>query len=267
MKLYLNIFLIISLFFISCNNSSNTENSSDISLEKIKSNGKIVLGLDDTFAPMGFRSTNGDIVGFDIDLAKEVASRMGVELEIRPIDWSSAILALNKGDVDVLWNGLTISESRKKQISFSKPYIKNKLVLVKLSNRDDLNKKEDFKGKVIGVQVGANADTLDKDELSKISKEIRKYDVNVNAFLDLSAKRIDALAIDSIACEYYINQNHNNFEILSYIELSEEFYGIGFRKNDTAFLDEVNRILDEMRADGIASKISEKWFGSDIMVK
>ncbi len=267
MKLYLNILFIISLLFISCNNSSSNQKNTDNSLEKVKERGKLVLGLDDTFAPMGFRSTNGEIVGFDIDLAKEVVARIGVELEVTPIDWSSAILALNKGDVDVLWNGLTINESRKRQINFSKPYIKNKLVLVKLSSRDDLNTKEDFRGKVIGVQVGSNAETLDKDEIGSIAKEVRKYDVNVNAFLDLSAKRIDALAIDSIACEYYINQKDNDFQILYGIELNEEYYGIGFRKNDTALLNEVDRILDDMRADGSATKISEKWFGSDIMVK
>ena len=97
----------IILMSVSCSKKSSGE---DNSLQKVKDAKKLILGLDDTFAPMGFRDNSGEIVGFDIDLAKEVASRMGVALEIKPIDWSSSILSLNKGDIDVLWNGVTINE-------------------------------------------------------------------------------------------------------------------------------------------------------------
>lgn len=246
---------------------SKKDSSESNSIQKVKDSGKLVLGLDDTFAPMGFRDNSGEIVGFDIDLAKEVANRMGVELEIKPIEWSSSILSLNKGDIDVLWNGLTINETRKEQINFSKPYLNNRLVIVKPKDRNDINSKEDLAGKILGVQVGSNDEALQSDPISKEAKEIRKYDVNVNAFLDLKAKRIDAVIIDEVAAQYYISEEKVDFVVVENSPLTEEFYGVGFRKNATELLVEVDRILDEMKADGKASEISQKWFAKDIVLK
>ena len=254
----------IILMSIGCSEKSSGE---DNSLQKVKDAGKLVLGLDDTFAPMGFRDDSGEIVGFDIDLAKEVASRMGVELEIKPIDWSSSILSLNKGDIDVLWNGVTINESRKEQINFSKPYLNNRLIIVKPKDRNDINSKEDLAGKVLGVQVGSNDEALQSDPISKKAKEIRKYDVNVNAFLDLMAKRIDVVIIDEVAAQYYISEEKVDFVVVENSPLTEEFYGIGFRKTDKQLLTEVDKILDEMKADGKAAEISQKWFAKDIVLK
>lgn len=249
---------------VGCSKKGSSENNS---IQKVKDSGKLVLGLDDTFAPMGFRDNSGEIVGFDIDLAKEVAHRMGVELEIKPIDWSSSILSLNKGDIDVLWNGLTINETRKEQINFSKPYLNNRLVIVKPKGRNDINSKEDLAGKILGVQVGSNDEALQSDPISKKAKEIRKYDVNVNAFLDLRAKRIDVVIIDEVAAQYYISEEKVDFVVVENSPLTEEFYGVGFRKNSTELLAEVDRILDEMKADGKASEISQKWFAKDIVLK
>ena len=267
---------IIFAFIISCGGGNkaadntagnNAAAEEDNSLQKVKDAGKLVLGLDDTFAPMGFRDENGEVVGFDIDLAREVANRLGVALEIKPIEWSSSILSLNKGDVDVLWNGVTINEARKQQINFSKPYLNNKLVIVKAVDDNTINSKDDLSGKVLGVQVGSNDEALTADPSSKNAKEIRRYDVNVNAFLDLQAKRIDAVVIDEVAAQYYISEKKAPFVVVDNSPLTEELYGIGFRKSDAQLLAEVDKILDEMRADGTAAKISEKWFAKDIMLK
>lgn len=269
-------FLLLAFFavIISCNNNSGSANNNaapesteDNSLQKVKDAGKLVLGLDDTFAPMGFRDENGEVVGFDIDLAKEVASRLGVELEIKPIEWSSSILSLNKGDVDVLWNGVTINEARKQQINFSKPYLNNRLVIVKAIDDAAINSKDDLSGKVLGVQVGSNDEALTADPSSKDAKEIRRYDVNVNAFLDLQAKRIDAVIIDEVAAQYYISEKKAPFVVVDNSPLTEELYGVGFRKSDEKLLAEVDRILDEMKADGKAAEISQKWFAKDIVLK
>ena len=268
---------IIFAFIVSCgggnkaasNNTAenNTSAAEDNSLQKVKDAGKLVLGLDDTFAPMGFRDENGEVVGFDIDLAREVANRLGVELEIKPIEWSSSILSLNKGDVDVLWNGVTINEARKQQINFSKPYLNNRLVIVKAIDDNTINSKDDLRGKVLGVQVGSNDEALTADPSSKNAKEIRRYDVNVNAFLDLQAKRIDAVIIDEVAAQYYISEKKAPFVVVDNTPLTEELYGIGFRKSDAQLLAEVDKILDDMRADGKAAEISQKWFAKDIFLK
>ena len=255
---------IIFAFIVSCGGGNkaadntagnNAAAEEDNSLQKVKDAGKLVLGLDDTFAPMGFRDENGEVVGFDIDLAREVANRLGVALEIKPIEWSSSILSLNKGDVDVLWNGVTINEARKQQINFSKPYLNNKLVIVKAVDDNTINSKDDLSGKVLGVQVGSNDEALTADPSSKNAKEIRRYDVNVNAFLDLQAKRIDAVVIDEVAAQYYIAEKKAPFVVVENSPLTEELYGIGFRKTDSKLLAEVDKILDDMRADGTSHKI------------
>lgn len=238
----------------------------DQSLQRVKNAKKLVLGLDDTFAPMGFRDKNGNIVGFDIDLAKEVAKRLSVELEIKPVDWSSAILSLNKGDIDVLWNGLTISPNRQKQINFSKPYLKNRLIAVVLKS-SGIKTKDDLIGKIVGVQVGSNDEALQKDPVSRNIKDIRKYDVNVNAFLDLQAKRIDAVIVDEVAAQYYITDKKVNFTVLKDSPLTEETYGVGFRKKDIALQKEIDKILDDMKRDGTAEKISKRWFSEDIVLR
>ncbi len=274
MKRIFLLLFIAAMIIVSCgsNNTANDQASeetsqADNSLQKVKDAGKLVLGLDDTFAPMGFRDENGNVVGFDIDLASEVAYRMGVDLEIKPIEWSSSILSLNKGDVDVLWNGVTINDARKEQINFSKPYLNNRLVIVKSIDDNTINSKDDLAGKILGVQVGSNDEALTADPSSKNAKEIRRYDVNVNAFLDLQAKRIDAVIIDEVAAQYYISEKKAPFVVVENSPLTEELYGVGFRKSDGKLLAEVDRILDEMKSDGKAAEISQKWFAKDIVLK
>ncbi|WP_455146069.1 amino acid ABC transporter substrate-binding protein [Brachyspira pilosicoli] len=270
MKRIITLFFIF-IFAISCSKTQtqNTEvSSADNSLQKVKENGKLVLGLDDTLAPMGFRDDNGEIVGFDIDLAREVANRLGVELEAKPIDWSSAILSLKKGDVDVIWNGFAVNESRKQQVNFTKPYLYNRLMIAKYSDRDDINSKEELKGKIVGVQSGSsNYETLVNDPVSKEIKEIRQYDSYVNAFLDLEAKRIDAVIVDEIVARYYISKENANFTLLEDKPITSQYLSVGLRKTDTELLNAIDKALDDMRADGKAAEISTKWFGKDIFVK
>lgn len=268
MKRIITLFFIF-IFAISCSKTETQKTtSSDNSLQKVKESGKLVLGLDDTFAPMGFRDDEGNIVGFDIDLAKEVANRLGVELEAKPIDWSSAILSLKKGDVDVIWNGFAVNESRKQQVNFTKPYLYNRLMIAKYSDRDDINSKEDLKGKIVGVQSGSsNYETLVNDPISKEVKEIRQYDSYVNAFLDLEAKRIDAVLVDEIVGRYYIAKENADFKLLEDKPITSQYLSVGLRKTDTELLNAIDKALDDMRADGKAAEISTKWFGKDVFIK
>ena len=270
MKRIITLFFIF-IFAISCSKTQtqNTEvSSADNSLQKVKENGKLVLGLDDTLAPMGFRDDNGEIVGFDIDLAREVANRLGVELEAKPIDWSSAILSLKKGDVDVVWNGFAVNESRKQQVNFTKPYLYNRLMIAKYSDRDDINSKEELKGKIVGVQSGSsNYETLVNDPVSKEIKEIRQYDSYVNAFLDLEAKRIDAVIVDEIVARYYISKENADFTLLEDKPITSQYLSVGLRKTDTELLNAIDKALDDMRYDGKAAEISTKWFGKDVFVR
>lgn len=179
--------------------------AADKSLEKIKTAKKLVLGLDDNFPPMGFRDEASKIVGFDIDLATEVAKRMGVELVTQPINWDAKEMELSTGKIDVIWNGLTITPERLDAMLFSKPYIANKQIIITLDSSKIANK-ADLKGKKVGLQKGSSAlDALNKDTVTASSlKEVVEYKDNVTAFMDLKAGRIDAIVADEIAARYII---------------------------------------------------------------
>ncbi|MBK5251676.1 MAG: amino acid ABC transporter substrate-binding protein [Peptostreptococcaceae bacterium] len=237
------------------------------SLQAIMDKGEFVLGLDDSFPPMGFRDDNGEIVGFDIDLAKEVASRMGIEVVLKPVDWDGIALSLKNGDIDVIWNGLTITDERKETMGFTKPYLNNRqIIIVRLDS--DIAAKADLEDKVVGVQLGSSSDIALNDEaaVAEKLKDIRKYSNNVEALLDLANEGTDAVVVDEIVGRYYIAKKPDMYKVLDDYFTDEE-YGVAYRKEDTAFGEELDRILDEMKADGAADAISEEWFGEAIVVK
>jgi polar amino acid transport system substrate-binding protein len=243
--------------------SSSASQSADESLNYITDKGTIVLGLDASFPPMGFKDDSGNIVGFDIDLAKEVASRMGVELELQPIDWSAKELELNNKNIDLIWNGLTITPERQESMLMSEPYMENKQIVVVLKD-SDIQSLSDLEGKDVAVQDGSSAqDALaaDGDLLSKINQI--DFKDNVTALLDLKNGQVDALAVDSIVADYYTSQEPDTYRILDEA-LAPEEYGIGFRKGEQAFADAVQKALDEMKEDGTFEKISMEWFGKNV---
>ena len=130
---------------------------------------KIVVGLDDNFPPMGFRDEKNELVGFDIDMAREAAKRMGVEVEFKPIDWASKETELNSGRIDCIWNGFTMTPERTKKLAFTKPYMDNIQVYAVL-NDSAIKTPEDLKGKKISIQEASTAETaLNRDENFKKS--------------------------------------------------------------------------------------------------
>ena len=237
----------------------------DKSLENVKANGKFILGLDDSFPPMGFRDENNEIVGFDIDCAKEVASRMGVELVIQPIAWDSKQMELDSGNIDCIWNGMSINEERKEAMNLSDPYLKNDMVFVVLGS-SDYQSQADLEGKNIAVQNGSSAqEILEASDFAAKAGSIAGYDDNVTAFMDLDANGVDAVFLDSVVANYFITEKQKDYRVLSDV-LYEEEYAIGFRKGDQALRDEVQNTLNDMKADGKLGEISTKWFGSDVTV-
>ena len=260
--------LVLSIGLLSgCGVSDDASKGGDLSLENIKEDGVIVLGLDDSFPPMGFRDSDGNVVGFDIDLAKEVASRMGVELEIKPIDWDAKVLELNNKNIDLIWNGLTITEEREKQINFSKAYLKNRQIIITKSE-SLIDSKEDLKDKVVGLQLGSSSeDALNSQpDIVKSLKDITKYGNNTEALMDLEAGRVDAVVVDEIVGRYYIGKKPDIYKVAK-DDFGVESYGIGFRKGEDKLRDEVDRILDEMSEDGTIDEISKKWFGENIVIR
>lgn len=226
---------------------------------------KIVVGLDDHFPPMGFRDDKNNIVGFDVDMAKEAAKRLGMEVEFKPIDWNSKEAELNGKRIDVLWNGLTITEKRKQNILFTNAYMENKQIIVVAAN-SPLKTKASLAGKIVGVQDGSSSiEAVEKEAaVAKSFKELKKYPDNVAALMDLKAGRIDALVVDEIVGRYYIAKKVGEYAVLNENFGSEE-YGVGLRKDDKDLQTKLQKALDEMKKDGTSAKISQQWFGANIV--
>lgn len=240
----------------------------DTSWQDIQDQGYFVVGLDDAFPPMGFRDENNEIVGFDIDLAKEVAKRLGVDVKFQTIVWESKVEELNSGNIDVIWNGFSVTPEREKQVLFTKPYIKNRQVIVVTAD-SPIKTKADLEGKKIGIQAGSSAQDAvlaDKATYDVIKDNLLEFDDNVMAMRDLKGGGLDAVVVDIIVGKYYVSKHPGEYKFLEE-DFGAEDFAVGLRLTDKAFLAEMNKALDDMKADGTASQISDKWFKEDIINK
>ena len=238
----------------------------DNSLEDLKKRGVFVLGLDDSFPPLGYRNDFNEIVGYDIDLATEVATRLGVEFKAQPIDWSAKEMELAAGKVDCIWNGFTITEERNKALAMTKAYLNNEQVVVVRAD-SGFETLSDMAGKTIGLQSGSSAQEAveGNPEFAASLKGQVSYKENLTALNDLELGGVDGVVMDSVVAAYDISVSGKPLVLIDE-PLSNEAYGIGFRKTDVKLRDEVQKILEEMAADGTVETISKKWFGSNISV-
>lgn len=234
----------------------------DGSLDRVKKEGKLVLGLDDSFPPMGYKIADGTIVGFDIDAANEVCKRLGIELALQPTAWKGVINSLYAGKFDCIWNGMTITKERVARVNFTKPYILDGQVVVVRFTEKRFTDYKDLGGMIVGCQEGSPAVTAAK-KLPNAPKAINEYEDNPKALLDLKAGRLDAVVIDNVTGRDAIAKQVGSFKTLPGF-ISKEPFGVAFRKEDNALRAAVQKTLDEMVADGTMAKISEKWFGEDI---
>ena len=240
------------------------DGSADKSLQAVIDKGTFVLGLDDSFPPMGFRDEDGEIVGFDIDVAKEVAKRLGVELVAQPIDWNAKEQELATGNIDCIWNGFTVTPERERVMTFSMPYVRNAQVVV-VRGDSPVGTLEDLKGGSVGVQAGSSAQSAIEDTpgFAESLGEIIEFKENLTALMDLEIGGVDAVVMDLLVANDNIKRSGNDFRILDE-SLTEEEYAIGFRKGDVALRDAVDQELLAMAEDGTLAEIAEEWFGADI---
>lgn len=221
------------------------------------------VGFDQDFPPMGFVADNGEYTGFDLDLAKEVASRLGKKFVAQPIGWDAKDMELESGNIDCIWNGFTIN-GREDGYTWTRPYMKNSQVFV-VAKDSGIQTLADLSGKIVEVQADSSAEkALKEDEaLLNTFKTLQTTPDYNTAFMDLEMGAVDAVAMDVIVAAYQIEQRKADFVILEE-SLSAEEYGVGFKKGNDALRDQVQEQLDAMAADGTLKKISEQWFGKDV---
>lgn len=254
-KLLLILLTLSTLILSSCDKEIDT-------IKIVKERGYAIMGYDNTFAPMGF-DENNEAKGFDIDLAKEIEKVIGFNIKFQPIDWNTKEAELKTGKIDLIWNGLSITEERKKEILFSTPYLKNRQVIV--TNNENINSINDLKNKKVGVQKGSAASAAVSSH--EIAKDIDLIDPSTYTLVlqELKNKTVDAIVIDEVMIRYLMEKDNLNYKILDE-NFGEEEYGIGFRFNDTEFKNLFDKALSDIRGNGKAEEVSIKWFKEDLFL-
>ena len=201
--------------------------------------------------------------------AKAVGEKMGVDVEVKPIDWDSKDMELSSGKIDVIWNGFSITDERRQEVLFSNPYLSTKQSII-VKKGSDITKKADLAGKKIALQDGSTSeDALKADTATYESvgdDNISRFKENSQVLMEVDSGRADAAVIDEVFVRYYL-QKENLLDKYTVLEegFDEEDYGVGGRKGDYALMEAINKALDECKADGTTSEISQKWFGEDLI--
>jgi polar amino acid transport system substrate-binding protein len=260
----------VGMSLVACAGTTQNKSSETKATKSTLDKDELVIGLDDTFVPMGFKDESGKVVGFDVDLAEAVAKKLNKKIKFQAIDWSMKETELNNGNIDLIWNGYSITDERKGKVEFSKAYLNNTQVIVTLAG-SNIKSKADLAGKKVGAQTGSTAvDAVEADGnvlKSFDGGKLITFDDNNSALMDLEAKRLDAIVVDEILARYYMKaRGQEKYKILDE-NFGKEQYGVGIKKGDTKFVEAFNKALDEVIADKTAGEISKKWFQEDIIVK
>ena len=260
---------VFAILLIGCNKN---EEAADTTMPRpVGGAAKFVLrvGFDAEFPPYGFRDEDGNLVGFDLDLAKEVAKRRGWGIELKPIDWDAKDAELNSGTINCIWNGFTIN-GREELYTWTEPYVDNsQVVLVKNSN--GIKALADLAGRVVEAQADSSGLAAINDEEHAELKAGLKKVVEVpnfnQAFMELEAGVCDAVVVDEGVALSFIKDHAADFSILEETLKSEQ-YGVGFKLGNEELRDQVQETLNEMIEDGTFKTISEKWFdGKDVTIR
>ena len=226
---------------------------------------QLIVGFDAEYPPYGYMDDNGEYVGFDLDLAKEVCDRNGWELVKQPIDWDSKDMELNSGSIDCIWNGFTMT-GREDAYTWSKPYVDNSIVIV-VNADSDISSLSDLAGKVVVTQADSSAlaaltddseDNADNLALTASFADLQQVADYNTAFMNLESGAVDAIAVDIGVAKYQVSSRGDAFKMLDE-QVSSEQYAVGFKKGNTALCDKVQATLDEMQADGTIDKIAANY--------
>lgn len=228
---------------------------------------KLIIGVDDTFAPMGFLDENNELTGFDIEMAKAVGEKLGIPVEFQTIDWSMKEQELNQGNIDLIWNGYSVTDERAEKVLFTDAYLDNKQVVVTMAD-SGIQSLADLNGKVVAVQADSSAiEAIEANpEIGDTFADRPEFATNDEAIMDMEAGRSDAVVADSVLLNYVISHKDDPSK---YVILDEDFgseqFAVGVRKEDTALCEAINNAFKELKADGTVGELSVKWFGEDVV--
>ena len=266
-KIALVLALFFSFFLTACTQKVSDPNQDNWA--KYQKQGSITIGFDNTFVPMGFEEKNGQYAGFDIDLAQAVSEKLGIQIKFQPIDWDMKETELQNGTIDAIWNGYTATDERKEKVAFTIPYMENQQVLVSKKSQN-IQSIKDMNNKVLGAQAGSSG-YLDFEAQPDLLKnhvkdqKANQYQSFNEALIDLKNDRIDALLIDRVYANYYLQSEGilNDYNVFP-AGFESESFAVGVRPADKILLDALNQAFISLYQEGKFQEISQKWFGEDV---
>ena len=266
MKKFMALLLVagMTLSLTACGGSTDTAKT-----DQADGKDTFTVGFDQDFPPFGYVGDDGEFTGFDIEMATECAARMGKKIVLQPIDWDAKDMELDSGAIDCIWNGFTMN-GREDDYTWSDPYVDNSQVMV-VSEDSGINSLSDLAGKTVGVQAASAAlDLLQSEEdggqkeLADTFAALQQFPDYNNAFVELQAGSIDAVAMDIGVAKYQLESRGEGYKILDE-HLNSEKYAIGFKKGNTELCDKVNEGLQQVLADGTFGKLAEKYGIADMV--
>ena len=269
-KIALVLVSLLTLFLTACTQKASDPKQDN--WDKYQEQGSITIGFDNTFVPMGFEEMNGQYTGFDIDLAEAVSEKLGFKVQFQPIDWDMKETELQNGTIDAIWNGYSATDERREKVAFSIPYMENQQVLVTKKSKQ-IRSVEDMKDKTLGAQAGSSG-YLDFEAQPDLLKnrvkdqKANQYQSFNEALIDLKNDRIDALLIDRVYANYYLQSEGilNDYNVFS-AGFESESFAVGVRQADKRLLQDLNQAFVQLYQEEKFQEISQKWFGEDVATK
>lgn len=250
------------------NNANNQRNETELTgWAYIENKGELIVGLDDAFAPMGFRDEDGNLVGFDIDLANAAGEYLGLDVTFKPIDWDAKDMELSSKRIDCIWNGMSVLPERIEAYSLTKKYLNNKIIIMTLDPELNITSTADLANVTLGTQVSSAAlSTMQANpDWSTFEANVTEYATYDEAILAMQGGRVQAIVVDQVLGEYK-NANMDNAMSVCDFGFGDDFYAIGCRKGETDVADKINEAIQALIDNGKAAEISEKWFGTNIVI-
>ena len=262
--------LFFSFFLTACTQKVSDPKQDNWS--KYQKQGSITIGFDNTFVPMGFEEKNGKYAGFDIDLAQAVSEKLGIQVNFQPIDWDMKETELQNGTIDAIWNGYSATDERKEKVAFTIPYMENQQVLVSKKSQN-IQSIKDMNNKVLGAQAGSSGYLDFEAQPDLLKNQVKDQKANQyqsfnEALIDLKNDRIDALLIDRVYANYYLQSEGilNDYNVFS-AGFESESFAVGVRPADKTLLATLNQAFVALYKEGKFQEISQKWFGEDVATK
>ncbi|GAB6137530.1 transporter substrate-binding domain-containing protein [Halanaerobaculum tunisiense] len=249
----LTILILVGGLVVGCTTSQQTAEE-----EKV-----LQVGLEGTYPPFNFENDAGELAGYDVEVAQEIAQRIGYQVEFVPTKWSGMFGALEARKFDLIVNQVAITPERKEKYAFTEPYVYSGAQLIVREGQDDINSLEDLKGKKVGVGAGSNYRQIVNDFDKHNEIEVKTYEVLLDTLNDVAIGRIDAALNDKLVAGINIQKTDLDLKLAGE-PVKEVVNGIVLRKDNDQLLNKINGALQEMKQDGTLKEISKKWFGVDV---